>query len=102
MDKIQVAKYFDVEAEAVLKVREVDGGATIRALIDYGIGGVKVFQVPVKDFEPPKAKPVSLPVAYDLNEELVSYKELQELAKDAGIPANWSAARIRAALEEEE
>jgi hypothetical protein len=98
MDKLQVAKYFDVEAEAVLKFREVDEGATIRALIDYGIGGVKVYQIPIEDFEP---EPIPLPAAYDLDGEL-SYRDLQELAKAAGIPANLSAAELRAALDEEE
>ena len=102
MNKRQVAKHFEVKPEAVVKFREEDEGATIYTLINYGIGGIKVFRVPIEDFTPPKPEPVSLPVAYDLNGDDLSYKELQSLAKEAGIPANQRGAELRAALEEEE
>lgn len=102
MDKSQVAEYFEVDSDAVVKVREEDEGATICALIDYGIGGIKKYRIPVESFAPPKPATVSLPVAYDMNERTMSYRELQDEARAHGIPANWSAAAIRAALEEEE
>jgi len=110
MNKTQVAKYFEVEPGAVVKFREVDEGATIYALINYGIGGIKVFRTPIEDFAPPKPKPepepelLPVPAAYDLDDDdlKLSYKQLQGLAKEAGIRANQRAAELRAALEEEE
>lgn len=97
MNKSQLAKHFQVDEEAIVGFREVDGGAVIRALIDYGIAGVKVYETPKEDIAP---LTVSLPAAYDLNE--LSYRELQALAKEAGISASQSAVNLRAALEEEE
>jgi hypothetical protein len=98
MNKMQVAKYFEVKPAAVVRFREVDEGATLRALVDYGIGGIKVHYVPIEEFTPPKPKPEpDLLPAIDLN-----YRDLQERAKDAGIPANQKADDLRFALSLEE
>lgn len=99
MYESQVAKLYGVGLDAIVGVREVDEGAYVRALIDYGIAGIKVYEIPKSDLA---SATVSLPAAYDLNAEELSYKQLQAVAKDRGIPANQSAAAIRAALEEEE
>ena len=110
MDKTKVAKHFNVEPDAVVKCRLVDGGANVRALIDYGIGGIKVFVVPVGEIDEPfepepepipepepevlsVPEPLPVPAAIDL-----SYRDLQELARGSGIPANQSADELRAAL----
>jgi len=111
MDKAKVADHFEVEPDAVVNYYEVDGGANIRALIDYGIGGVKVYVVPKSSLtKPKKAKPkpppevVAAPVQWDDPEPEVvladfKYSELQALAREKGIAANQSRAKLIAALE---
>ena len=47
MNKKRLAEYFEVKSEAIVKYREVDEGATIRVLVDYGIGGIKVIYLPL-------------------------------------------------------
>ena len=121
MDKSQVAEYFEVDSDAVVKVREEDEGATICALIDYGIGGIKVYVEPVEAFKTPAPKPKPKPAPeplpvpavidfssaplYNIGLDQLSYRELQARARDENIPANQSAQALRDALraaEEEE
>jgi hypothetical protein len=111
MNNSQIAKHFGVKPSAVVKWGEVDGGANIRALIDYGIGGIKVYVEPVEAFKKPAPKPepsipapepepLPVPVAVDLNGlDQLSYRELQARAHSAGIPANQSAQALRDALQ---
>jgi hypothetical protein len=103
MNVTQLAKHFNVENRAILKYREVDEGAIINALVDYGIGGIKEHYIPIAEFARPEPEPepepdlLPVPAVIDLN-----YRDLQELAKDAGIPANQSTDDLRFALSLEE
>ena len=106
MNISQLAKHFNVKNGAIVRYREVDEGATIRALVDYGIGGIKVHYVPISELDGPiEVEPViseellPVPAVIDLN-----YRELQDLAKEHGIPANQSGDDLRdaLALDEEE
>lgn len=121
MNDSQIAKHFGVKSDAVVKWGEVDEGANIRALIDYGIGGIKVYVEPVEAFKAPAPKPKPKPAPeplpvpavidfssaplYNIGLDQLSYRELQARARDENIPANQSAQALRDALraaEEEE
>lgn len=94
----QLAKHYGVEPGAIVGYAEVDGGAVIRVLVNYGIGGIKVLYVPVDDLAEDDDSTIA---TFDLD-----YRELQALAKEQDIPANQSKDALIAALwpsyEEEE
>ena len=99
MDKSKVAAYFDVELDAVIGSRLVDEGANVRALINYGTGGIKVYILPVSEFlvaTPAKPEPQEPEPALDL--ESLTYKELQEMAREKGMSVNQSRQKLTAAL----
>lgn len=108
MNRSQIARHYGVKPVSVVKWGEVNEGANIRALIDYGIGGIKVYVEPVEAFKTPAPKPkpsipapdpLPVPIAVDLNGvDQLSYQELRMQAKKAGIPANQSAQALRDAL----
>ena len=103
----KIARYYGVEPGAVLRWQEVDEGAAIRALVDYGIGGIKVHYIPVADLAVPKPPPapeelIPVPAVIDLGFDDMSYRELQELARSQGIAANQRKDDLIAALADEE
>lgn len=88
----------DPESGELIKSRfyaEPDGERHIRALVDYGVGGVKVFDVPLDILEPPAAEK-SLE---DLNVEA-----LKEIARDLDVAVSGKKTelivRIRQAIED--
>lgn len=78
-------------------------------VMDYGIKGCPKYRVPLSQLDEPEVlpepEPLPAPAAVDLGFDDLDYRQLQELAKVSGIPANQKAADLRAALwsdEEEE
>jgi len=113
---ISLLEEIEAEAEAALEVMQPAPAASdlnyqeLQALIivDNGILGCPKYYVPISHLEEIKAEAEAAlevmqpaPAASDLN-----YRELQALAKEAGIPANQSADELNVALwewsEEEE
>ena len=99
--------YLDVEQSAIVKCR-VEGDELV-AIVDKGIAGTPKYRIPLSALEKPIAEPVAEPVAdyegivpgaFDLAG--MSYKELQALAKDYGVPANQARDDLIDALEDEE
>jgi hypothetical protein len=97
-------EHLGVDRGSVIKHR-VQGDDYI-VIVDNGIAGCPKYYIPLSQLQEPQepeAPPdemLPVPVAVDLN-----YRDLQELAKELGIPANQSAGDLRAALllyEEEE
>lgn len=84
----ELATYYGVEPEAIVRYAEVDEGV-YRVLVNYGIGGIKVLYVNDVDLEEANSKTAT----YDLD-----YRELQALAKQQGIPANQKYDDLYAAL----
>jgi hypothetical protein len=87
MNQSRIAKHFNVSPGAIVKWRMVDEGAKVRALIDYGLGGIKVYEVPLDEFVTQEPLPLPVPAAIDLDSDLSGHTvaELREMAKDAGI-----------------
>jgi len=85
----RLAKHYDVEPGVVVRYELIDGGAVVRSLIDYGIQGIKVYELRVDDLKQDE----TITATYDLD-----YRELQALAKKHGIPANQSKGDLYAAL----
>jgi len=85
----QLARYYGVEPDAIVRYREVDGGAAYRVLINYGIGGIKVYRVDADQL----AERDDLGI-YDL-----PYRELQAIAKEYGVQANQKHDALIAELE---
>lgn len=65
---------FEVKAGQVVKHRREDG--ELVALINYGVGGIKKYRLPLADVE-------AFSVRDDPNRMTV--KELQQMARDAGV-----------------
>jgi hypothetical protein len=108
MNKSQIARHFGVKPDAIVKWGKVNEGADMRVLIDYGIGGIKVYVEPVEAFKKPAPSPapsipsptpLPVPAVVDLsNLDNLTYRELQARARAEGIPANQSAHKLREAL----
>lgn len=88
MNAAIIAEYYNVDVEAVVKWRLVDGDANVRSLINYGGGGIKVFIEPIENFDKPKEVESPIPAAINLDD--MDYRQLQALAKERGIAANQS------------
>src|SRR3990172_1338833 len=54
MDKETIARHLGVEIGQIVSARPEPGEEGLRVLVDYGIGGIKVFHVPPSP-EPAKA-----------------------------------------------
>ena len=100
MNYLERAKdYLGVDGESVINPRIE--GADYVLLVDYGIAGCKKYRIPLSKLEEPakelpepiREELLPVPAAIDLN-----YRELQELAKEQGIPANQKADELRLAL----
>ena len=90
----RAVEYLGVDKGSVIKHR-VQGDDYI-VIVDKGIAGCPKYYIPLSQLQEPEASPDELlpvPAAVDLN-----YRDLQELAKETGIPANQSADDLRAAL----
>ena len=90
----RAVEYLGVDKGSVIKHR-VQGDDYI-VIVDKGIAGCPKYYIPLSQLQEPEAPPDELlpvPAAVDLN-----YRDLQELAKETGIPANQSADDLRAAL----
>lgn len=89
--------HLGIDPGSVIKHRE-DGGEYV-VIADLGIGGTPKYRVPLSSLaEPaPEAESEEEPEVSQYIESL-SYRELQDLAKAAGIAANQSADDLRAAL----
>jgi len=74
---------------------EPDGTEHIRALVNYGIGGIKVFDRPMADFKPPAAEKTL---------EDLGVPDLKVIAKDLGVAVSGRKVelikRIRQAIED--
>ena len=90
-------KHLGVDKGSVIKHRIQ--GDNYSVIVDNGILGCPKYYVPISQLEELRAQPAALPVpaAVDLN-----YRELQDIAKELGIPANQKADELRAALWPEE
>ena len=90
----RACKYLGVDKGSVIKHR-VQGDDYI-VIVDKGIEGCPKYYIPLSKLDEPDAQleaPLPVPAAIDLN-----YRELQDLAKELGIPANQKADDIRAAV----
>ena len=90
----RAVEYLGVDKGSVIKHR-VQGDDYI-VIVDKGIAGCPKYYIPLSQLQEPEAPPDELlpvPAAVDL-----SYRDLQDLAKETGIPANQSADDLRAAL----
>lgn len=94
----RACEYLGVDKDNVINPR-VQGGDYV-LIVDYGIAGSKKYYIPLSKLDgPEQIAPVihdellSVPAVIDLN-----YRELQDLAKELGIPANKKADELRAAL----
>jgi hypothetical protein len=89
-----------VDKGSVIKHR-VQGDEYV-VIADKGIKGCPKYVIPLSQLETIDEVEELLPVpaVIDLNGGGLSYRELQALAKEAGIPANQSAYDLREALEE--
>ena len=80
-------EYHGVDKGKVIKHRQQvgpDGGDAYSVIVDYGIMGCKKYYVPLSELdELAQLSDLPVPAAIDLN-----YRELQDLAKEQGIPAN--------------
>ena len=88
----------DPDAGELVKSRfylEPDGEEHIRALVNYGIGGIKVFDRPMADFKPPAAEKTL---------EDLGVPDLKVIAKDLGVAVSGRKVelikRIRQAIED--
>jgi hypothetical protein len=93
-------EYLGVDGESVINPRIE--GADYVLIVDYGIAGSKKYRIPLSKLEGQPAyvqdeELLPVPAVIDLN-----YRELQELAKEIGIPANQKADDLRLALFDEE
>lgn len=75
----------------IVVTSRIEGGYYI-LLLDKGIKGIPKYSIPLDALDDP---PVEIPG--DLHD--LGYRELQTLAKHAGIPANQKADDLREALE---
>ncbi len=90
----RACEYLGVDKGSVINPR-IQGDDYV-LIVDKGIAGSPKYYIPLSKLDALNvAENVSLPVpaATDLN-----YRELQELAKESGIPANQKADDLRAAL----
>jgi len=85
----QLAKHYGVEPDAIVRYREVDGGAAYRVLVNYGIGGIKVYHLLADDLD----------TEGDLGIYDLPYRELQALAQEYGVKANQKHDALVAELE---
>lgn len=98
--------YHGVDKGKVIKHRAQigpSGSEDYSIIVDNGILGCPKYYVPISLLDELEAQPeagqievmLPVPAAIDLN-----YRELQALAKEAGIPANQSADELNIALAE--
>ena len=74
MDKETIARHLGVEIGQIVSARPEPGEEGLRVLVDYGIGGIKVFHVPPAEAlnpEPAKASSPSQETAEALSPEPV-------------------------------
>ena len=93
-------EYHGVDKGRVIKHRAQigpSGSDDYSIIVDNGIMGCPKYYVPLSRLDELAAQevdaPLPVPAAVDLN-----YRELQDLAKELGIPANQKAADLRVAL----
>lgn len=93
----RACEYLGVDKGSVINPR-VQGDDYV-LIVDKGIAGSPKYYIPLSKLDEPEPEAEILPVsaAIDMN-----YRELQELAKELGIPANQKADDLRAALSLEE
>ena len=60
MDKEAIARHLGVDSGQIISARPEDDG--YRVLVDYGIGGIKVFHVPPAEASSPEPAKASSPV----------------------------------------
>ena len=94
----RACEHLGVDRGSVIKHR-VQGDDYI-VIVDNGIKGCPKYYVPLSQLQEPEApipivihNTLPVPAAVDL-----SYRDLQEIAKESGIPANQSADDLRSAL----
>jgi hypothetical protein len=68
-------------------------------IVNKGIAGSPKYRIPLCQLED---DPLPVPAAYDLGLDDLSYRELQAMAQESGIPANQSKADLLIALESDE
>ena len=59
MDKEAIARHLGVDSGQIISARPEDDG--YRVLVDYGIGGIKVFHVPLAEASSPELAKASSP-----------------------------------------
>ena len=97
-------KYHGVDKGRVIKHRAQigpSGSDDYSIIVDNGILGCPKYYVPIsllEELEVQPDAPLPVPAAVDLASEDLNYRELQDLAKEQGIPANQKADDLRAAL----
>ena len=103
-DLESACEYLGVDKGSVLKHR-VQGDEYI-VIVDKGIKGCPKYHIPLSQLIELDPDLLLVPAAIDLNSKELSYRKLQELAKEQDIPANQKADALRTALwpttEEEE
>src|SRR4030065_2318556 len=61
MDKETIARHLGVEIGQIVSARPEPGEEGLRVLVDYGIGGIKVFHVPPAEASSPEPAKASSP-----------------------------------------
>ena len=62
MDKETIARHLGVDSGQIISARPEPGEEGYRVLVDYGIGGIKVFHVPPAEAWNPEPAKASSPV----------------------------------------
>ena len=92
----RACQYLGVEVGSVINPR-IQGDDYV-LIVDYGIAGGKKYYLPLSELDAIPDTPLPVPAAVDLGNHELSYRELQAIAKEEGIPANQTADELRAAL----
>ncbi len=87
----RACEYLGVDKGSVINPR-IQGDDYV-LIVDKGIKGCPKYYIPLHQLDKPEPEQLPKPTTLDM-----SYRELQELAKEAGIQANQKAALLRAAL----
>lgn len=99
MDKGKLAKHFGVKPEQVDYWRLADEDTVVRVLINHRPGYQGFYVVGIDEIEASTSdkEPLPLPAAISLDD--TDYRQLQAMAKEAGIQANQSKEDLISELE---
>ncbi len=89
----RACEYLGVDRDDVVKYRAE--GTDYIMIVDEGIAGTRKYRVPLSLLDGLSPKPATNKPA---PEKHLTYRELQELAKESGIPANQSKFALYEAL----